>query len=956
MGISTTNSSGSVRRPVFAPGLRVEIRDAEWVIRSVDPTSTGEQSLLVTGISELVRGKEARFLTELDPVKPLHPEDTELVPDRSPRFADSRLYLESLLRQSKPTDSDLWIGHRAAIDAMPYQFDPALKALDQIRHRILLADAVGLGKTIEVGILLSELIRRGKGKRILCVTTKSMMVQFQKELWTRFSIPLVRLDRSGIEHIRQEIPTDANPFHYFDRTVISVDTLKQERDFRVHLEKSYWDVIVIDEAHNVAQRGTNSARAKLAQLLADRSDTMILASATPHDGRAESFASLMNMLDPTAITNPKSYGPADIQGLFLRRFKKDVQEQIEKAFHERITTRHSAAASNEEEQVYDLLSTASFTSFDRAQRTGQLLFRTVLEKSLFSSPVACGATIANRLKKLSGVQTPEAEADRHVLEELAAVVQAITPECFTRYQILLELLRPDGQLDWHPEKADDRLVIFTERVETLKFLRERLQLDLKLKPEQIQTLHGQEGDDKQLQDIVENFGREQAPVRLLIATDIASEGINLHFLSHKLIHFDIPWSLMVFQQRNGRVDRYGQEQRPHIAYLCTQSANLKIRGDLRILELLTQKDEEAQKNIGDPSAFLGVFDQTQEELETAKAIQQSLTAEQFEHRMEETAKEVDLLAILMGNTPVEKGETAITRQRAMPSLYGSDLDYVIAGLSRGERYDFHVDRDRQMVSLTVPKDLERTLKRVLPKGSMPDDGRLRLSADRKLLQEKIKELRSGERRWPEVHLLWDLHPAMEWLNYKLLVNFERGHAPVITLKGVLAKDEFVFLLEGNIPNRKGQPVVHSWFGVRFESGRFTGIEELESFLGRTQFDCKEYPNPDYEPDMNQATVLLAEVVSHGRKHISECRERINGKLKPKLDAAASKLEGLRKAKQAQIEFEFSDADLVPLRLRQKHSKQARIDRLFSQHRAYVEDTLTTEDAAFLRVAAVFRGE
>jgi len=168
----------------------------------------------------------------------------------------------------------------------------------------------------------------------------------------------VRLDRSGIERIRQEIPTDANPFHYFDRTIISADTLKQERDFRVHLEKSYWDVIVIDEAHNVAQRGTNSARAKLAQLLADRSDTMILASATPHDGRAESFASLMNMLDPTAITNPKSYGPADLQGIFLRRFKKDVQEQIEKVFHERITTRHSAAASNAEEQAYDLLSTA----------------------------------------------------------------------------------------------------------------------------------------------------------------------------------------------------------------------------------------------------------------------------------------------------------------------------------------------------------------------------------------------------------------------------------------------------------------------------------------------------------------------------------------------------------------------------------------------------------------------
>ena len=149
----------------FAPGLRVEIRDAEWVIKRADLTSNGTHSLLVTGISELVRGKEARFLTEIDQVTPLHPEDTDLVPDTSPRFSHARLYLESLLRQSPPTDSNLWIGQRAAIDVMPYQLDPALQALGQIRHRILLADSVGLGKTIEVGVLLAELIRRGKGKR-----------------------------------------------------------------------------------------------------------------------------------------------------------------------------------------------------------------------------------------------------------------------------------------------------------------------------------------------------------------------------------------------------------------------------------------------------------------------------------------------------------------------------------------------------------------------------------------------------------------------------------------------------------------------------------------------------------------------------------------------------------------------------------------------------------------------
>ena len=429
--MSIVNRPVPAQEAVYAPGLRVEIRDAEWVIKRADLTSNGTHSLLVTGISELVRGKEARFLTEIDEIRALHPEDTDLVPDASPQFADTRLYLESLLRQSPPTSSDLWIGHRAAMDALPYQLEPALQALDQIRHRILLADAVGLGKTVEVGVLLAELIRRGKGKRILVVTTKSMMTQFQKELWSRFTIPLVRLDSAGIERIRQDVPADANPFQYYDKTIISVDTLKQERGFRVHLEKSHWDIIVIDEAHNVAVRGTKSARAKLAELLASRSDTMILASATPHDGRAESFASLMNMLNPTAIADPKNYGPDDIAGLFLRRFKKQVQEQMGKSFQDRDTTRHPVAASQAEEHAFDLLTKSSFRSFDKVQRSGQLLFRTVLEKTLFSSPEACRKTIDQRLKKLQDVTPPGAIHDQETLGALADAVNCITPAHFS---------------------------------------------------------------------------------------------------------------------------------------------------------------------------------------------------------------------------------------------------------------------------------------------------------------------------------------------------------------------------------------------------------------------------------------------------------------------------------------------------------------------------------------------
>ena len=279
----------STQPSTLAPGARVLIRDAEWIVKRVDPTGTGGRSVQVIGVSEIVRHKEARFLTEIEGkgITVLDPSETELVPDTSPQFRNSRLYLESLLRQSPPTGNDLWIGHRAAIDDLPYQLDPALLALEQPRQRILMADAVGLGKTIEMGILLSELINRGKGKRILVVTTKSMMAQFQKELWSRFTIPLVRLDSVGLERVRGRIPTNANPFHHFDKAIISIDTLKQNAEFRVWADKSYWDIIVIDEAHNVAFRGsTLSLRAKLADLLSRRSDTLIMASATPHDGKA----------------------------------------------------------------------------------------------------------------------------------------------------------------------------------------------------------------------------------------------------------------------------------------------------------------------------------------------------------------------------------------------------------------------------------------------------------------------------------------------------------------------------------------------------------------------------------------------------------------------------------------------------------------------------------------------
>jgi len=230
-------SNHESKPPPLAPGARIVVRDAQWLVRRVDRTSTAGQALKVVGISELVRNKEAVFLTEIEKkVEILDPVDTKLVSDPSPGYQASLLYMESLLRRVPPTDQNLYVGHNAAMDYVPYQFDPAVQSLQQPRQRILIADAVGLGKTLEAGILLCELIRRGKGQRILVVAVKSMLTQFQKELWSRFTIPLVRLDSVGIQRIRSRIPTSHNPFYYYDKSIISIDTLKQDTEYRTYLE------------------------------------------------------------------------------------------------------------------------------------------------------------------------------------------------------------------------------------------------------------------------------------------------------------------------------------------------------------------------------------------------------------------------------------------------------------------------------------------------------------------------------------------------------------------------------------------------------------------------------------------------------------------------------------------------------------------------------------------------
>lgn len=944
----------------IASGTRVRIRGEEWLVRKVDRTAGGDQRILALGLSQLVRNRESIFIQELeDEVEIVDPAKTVPVIDESAHYRDARLHLEFLLRDTTPSDERIHTGHRAAMDVVPYQLDPAYLSLQQPRQRILIADAVGLGKTIECGVLLTELIRRGRGRRILVLAVKSMLTQFQKELWARFDIPLTRMDSAALQRIRTQIPANHNPFHYYDRTIVSIDTVKQDGEYRNYLESAWWDIIVIDEAHNVAQRSGQSQRNRVAQLLAERSDSLILLSATPHDGKKESFASIMNMLNPTAIKDPQNYGPKDIEGLFIRRFKKDIKDQVKGAFPQRVTKTLYTHAESAEEAAYEALHDLKFTEIDQ-RRSGNLLFKTLLEKSLFSSPAACLETIRTRLKNLE----KQDDAGRFTkdiasLEALSESLQRIDADSFSKFKLLVDLLqdRAKEPLNWDSKAPDDRIVIFTERIATLEWLSKHLPPALQLKSNEVATLHGGMTDIEQ-QQIVESFGVEESKVRLLIASDVASEGINLHYQSHRLIHFDIPWSLLTFQQRNGRVDRYGQAKQPELYYLLTESAHDQIRGDQRILEILINKDQQVQDNIGDPSEFTGMHTAEEEEKRVAEAIESGESAEEFDESYggkQPEESEDPFLAALLGEMPrgeSAKAEDPLDKLTAdTPSLFENDyqwaksgLDYARTKLSQPLQVEY-LD-ERQEIHLTLPDDFRQRTKR-LPKEIFDRGEQCILTSNRDVVMKEIAACRKEEGRWPTVQLLWELHPVMRWLHDKVVGAFGRNEAPVITLP-TLRPEESIILCTGIIPNRKGHPLIQRWMGIAFEGTSYTETMSLEQVLGRTEFHRRRWPNSGEARDVSDLRGLIPDAVDKAREAMSAAKREIDERHAPELEKQLGRLMAFKEERDRQLEM-LSMLEGV------RKSEKRKVKDLHAQYSAWVRDTLETEDNASIVVTAIFTG-
>ena len=430
-----------------------------------------------------------------------------------------------------------------------------------------------------------------------------------------------------------------------------------------------------------------------------------------------------------------------------------------------------------------------------------------------------------------------------------------------------------------------------------------------------------------------------------------------------MIHFDIPWSLMTFQQRNGRIDRYGQTEVPQIRYMQTMAENEKAIGDARVLERLWQKDEQAQHNLSDPAEFL----MTQEEQENRTAAQMegreleetTLAGDIFDFfntEVDETAQVASPIAPVMTEADYQ------SRVVNMNRLYTSDMEFAKAVLRwMNEKQVFNTNEldlsEDHRILLGIPKDLKARLK-YLPAEVLPESNRFDLTDDPKRVQEEMKRVRSMGDVWPTQTLLWALHPVMHWLQDRALGMFGRHTAPVLRLSSLAANERWA-LLQGGYPNRRGYIPIHQWVVVREKDGV---IEQrtLDDLISDLALDSR--------------LSNLTQAQEDGQS--VECTEEFKTFVKASVDIAQDSLEKAKKA--------FDQVSLVALnnrvaeldRLRQQHLEQMELDvgnllesvrkskedalrhqieQHFKDAEDYITNTATTEDEPYLQLVAVFAG-
>ena len=547
------------------------------------------------------------------------------------------------------------------------------------------------------------------------------------------------------------------------------------------------------------------------------------------------------------------------------------------------------------------------------------------------------------------------------------------------------------EMQWTGRDPRDRLVIFSERIATVAWLSDRLKADLGLVDEQVARVDGGSVEaDVLTQKVIEDFGQERSPMRVLIASDMASEGLNLHFQCHRLIHFDLPWSLLRFQQRNGRIDRYGQKSSPEIHYFVAESSHPRVR-QMWVLEKLVEKDVAAQEGVGDPAVFLGAGDAEGEEEIVAEAVASAIGAEKFEAEMDARVAEAerhisldDEFAALFGDyadfsPPV--AEVVEHIESEPPRLFPDTFSYAAAMLERLARTEDglfesrpSVDKTERLIRLTIPADMKARDSfgyasegaiddRFMPEEAVGPGDRIELTDDAQVINRAVDAAKMQERSWPTVHFLWDGNPILEWFADRAATFFPDHAAPLASLGGRLASGEIAVVLHGAIPNARGAPVVDAWAVVVVAPDGSLRIEEVRDFLNRVRL-VGDTPNRQIR-DLERAGEMLPRAVSRFQTHLVELRRAREAQVQADLDAVLQRLRRFEARFKDQLSLSFGDlpqeeASLGPVekrRLALRRTRERQINQLFADWGEWFDRTrrMVDDPNPYVDVKAVFVG-
>jgi ERCC4-related helicase len=562
-----------------------------------------------------------------------------------------RAYRLSMLHGTAP----LLSLQRSRVIPKDYQLVPVVMSLEMPRVRLLLADDVGLGKTIEAGLILTELMARQLARRVLIIVPANLREQWCEALDYFFHISPRIISTRHRREMERELPAGTNPWEAYPVLITSVDYAKQPAIKNQILEVQ-WDAVLVDEAHQVARPHQSSPdqrvkmdRHELADLLAPRVRHLLLLTATPHNGYSDSFASLLDLLNVGAVEGP-SHEPAIIRDIARRHVCQRRRKDVEAWFAD--APDRSPFPQRDQDEVIVSPSAYEMDAIRAVEAYGQRVlqqaaagparYRTLahwtvlhLHKRALSSPEALRRSLKNRrtglqsrlaeqldkasvtvevaranaLDEDTGERLDEEEAGFRVertafgqveaikaelteLEKVLALAEKVTARRDGKLQKLLDAVLV-GRLRQHP-----KVVVFTRYLDTLEYLADQIGKDKRYADTEILTIHGGL-NERQRRDVFSVFDRAKKAV--LVATDAISEGINLQHVCAQVIHYELPWNPNRLEQRNGRVDRFGQREKT--VYIRTMVMDETL--DATILKVLVEKADQIRRDYGFSPPYFG---------------------------------------------------------------------------------------------------------------------------------------------------------------------------------------------------------------------------------------------------------------------------------------------------------------------------------------------------------------